>query len=199
MKKLLLNILAMAVAAVLLVWFAMLWLNIWTRHGDTISVPAVRSMQYDRAVDLLADEGLIGCVADSVYDRTTAPGTVIEQNPKAGTVVKEGREVYLTINAFSPKTVTLPTLTDISLRQARSILEGLEIKNIVEKRVPSDFKDLVIGVRYKGARLMPGARVPVNALIELEVGEGMPEYTATDTVAAENDAETVTDHLDLFE
>ncbi len=198
MKKLLLNLLLMGVATLVIVWLAMVWLGFWTRHGETISVPSVRSMPFDRAVSSLSAEGLVGIVSDSVYDNRTAPGTVIEQNPKAGTVVKEGREVFLTINAFSPKMVTLPTLTDISLRQARSILEGLEIRNIVERRVPSDFKDLVVGVRYKGARLMPGARVPVNATIELEVGEGMPEFVETDSVTS--DAEAVaTDHLDLFE
>lgn len=198
MKKLLLNLLLMGVATLVIVWLAMVWLGFWTRHGETISVPSVRSMPFDRAVSSLSAEGLVGIVSDSVYDNRTAPGTVIEQNPKAGTVVKEGREVFLTINAFSLKMVTLPTLTDISLRQARSILEGLEIRNIVERRVPSDFKDLVVGVRYKGARLMPGARVPVNATIELEVGEGMPEFVETDSVTS--DAEAVaTDHLDLFE
>ncbi len=93
--------------------------------------------------------------------------------------------------------VSLPTLTDISLRQARSILEGLEIKNVVEKRVPSDFKDLVLGVRYKGARLQPGARVPVNAVIELEVGEGLPDFTApVDSLGAAG-ADSV-EPLDLF-
>ncbi len=198
MKKLLLNLLLMGVAPLVIVWLAMVWLGFWTRHGETISVPSVRSMPFDRAVSSLSAEGLVGIVSDSVYDNRTAPGTVIEQNPKAGTVVKEGREVFLTINAFSPKMVTLPTLTDISLRQARSILEGLEIRNIVERRVPSDFKDLVVGVRYKGARLMPGARVPVNATIELEVGEGMPEFVETDSVTSDTEA-VATDHLDLFE
>ncbi len=65
--------------------------------------------------------------------------------------------------------------------------------------MPSDFKDLVVGVRYKGARLMPGARVPVNASIELEVGEGMPEFIETDSLAADTEAVVETDHLDLFE
>lgn len=197
MKKLLLNLLLMGVATLVIVWLAMVWLGFWTRHGETISVPSVRSMPFDRAVSSLSAEGLVGIVSDSVYDNRTAPGTVIEQNPKTGTVVKEGREVFLTINAFSPKMVTLPTLTDISLRQARSILEGLEIRNIVERRVPSDFKDLVVGVRYKGARLMPGARVPVNATIELEVGEGMPEFVETDSVTSDTEV-VATDHLDLF-
>ena len=111
---------------------------------------------------------------------------MIEQNPKAGTIVKEGREVFLTIHAFSPKMVTLPSLTDISLRQARSILEGLDIKNIVERRVPSEFKDLVLAVRYKGARLQAGARVPAGARIELEgVQELIPDSVSADTDAVE--------------
>ena len=94
--------------------------------------------------------------------------------------------------------VTLPTLTDISLRQAKSILEGLEIKNVVEKRIPSEFKDLVLGVYYKGRRLSPGARVPVNSTIELEVGQGLTDvYEDTDSVAEE--AVPTSEQLNLFE
>ena len=197
MKKIFLNIGLMIAVALIIGWLSMLWLDVWTRHGDTISVPAVRTRAYDKAISLLEAEGLKGIVADSVYDSRTAPGTVIEQNPKAGTIVKEGREVFLTIHAFSPKMVTLPSLSDISLRQARSILEGLDITNIVERRVPSEFKDLVLAVRYKGARLQAGARVPVNARIELEVGEGVQEsFTDTDSVSA--DTEAIESHLDLF-
>lgn len=199
MKKIFIHLGLMIVAALIIGWLAMLWLDSWTRHSETITVPAVRSLAYDRAVDMLATEGLKGIVADSVYDRHTKPGTVIEQNPKAGTIVKEGREVFLTINAFSPKMVTLPTLTDISLRQARSILEGLEITNVVERRVPSDFKDLVLSVRYKGSRLHPGARVPINATIELEVGEGMPEIMPDDLAGESEDATDKSDEqIDLF-
>ena len=197
MKKIFLNIGLMIAVALIIGWLSMLWLDVWTRHGDTISVPAVRTLAYDKAISLLEAEGPKGIVADSVYDSRTAPGTVIEQNPKAGTIVKEGREVFLTIHAFSPKMVTLPSLSDISLRQARSILEGLDITNIVERRVPSEFKDLVLAVRYKGARLQAGARVPVNARIELEVGEGVQEsFTDTDSVSA--DTEAIESHLDLF-
>lgn len=198
MKKIFLHLGLMMVAALVIGWLAMLWLDFWTRHGETIAVPAVRALAYDRAVDMLAAEGLKGIVADSVYDNRTLPGTVIEQNPKSGTIVKEGREVYLTINAFSPKMVTLPTLTDISLRQARSILEGLEIRNVVERRVPSEFKDLVLSVRYKGSRLHPGARVPVNATIELEVGEGMSDIMMTDSISGDSTVSEAGEQLDLF-
>lgn len=197
MKKILLHIGLMILAGIAIAWLAMMWLDVWTRHGDTIVVPSVKSMSYERAAQTLEDDGLLALLSDSVYDTRTAPGTVIEQNPKAGTVVKEGREIYLTINAFSPKMVTLPSLTDISLRQAKSILEGLEVKNVVERRIPSDFKDLVLAVRYKGNRLSPGARIPVSATIELEVGEGLPDILESDSIA-EDELEH-SEQLDLFQ
>jgi len=197
MKKIFLHIGLMILIGLVIVWLAMLWLDQWTRHGDTIVVPSVKSLPYDKASETLESDGLTALLSDSVYDNRTAPGTVIEQNPKPGTVVKEGREIYLTINAFSPKMVTLPSLTDISVRQARSILEGLEIKNVVERRVPSDFKDLVLAVRFKGNRLSPGARVPVSARIELEVGEGVPEILESDTTVVEDLEHS--EQLDLFQ
>ena len=197
MKKIFLHIGLMILAGIAIAWLAMMWLDVWTRHGDTIVVPTVKSLSYDQASQTLKKDGLVALLSDSVYDNRTAPGTVIEQNPKAGTVVKEGREIYLTINALSPKMVTLPSLTDISLRQAKSILEGLEIKKVVEKRVPSDFKDLVLAVRYKGNRLSPGARVPVSATIELEVGEGLPDIVESDSIAEEELEHS--EQLDLFQ
>lgn len=196
MKKIFINIGLMIVAFVIICWLATLWLKVWTRHGDTIPVPAVRSLSYNSAISLLEGEGLKGIVSDSIYDAHSQPGTVIEQNPKAGTIVKEGREVFLTITAFSPKMVTLPSLSDMSVRQARSILEGLEISHIVERRVPSEFKDLVLSVRYNGSRLMPGARVPVSATIELEVGEGINDIPL-DSVP-DPDAVQPSEQLDLF-
>lgn len=194
MKKILLHLGIIIIASIFVVWLSMEWLNVWTRHDATLTVPSVKSLDYPEAAARLEEKGLVAVLSDSVYDKGTRPGNVIEQNPKAGTVVKEGREIYLTINAFSPKMVTLPALTDISVRQARSILEGLEIHNIIERRVPSEFKDLVISVRYKGTRISPGARVPVNAPIELEVGEGMPDFN-NDTIS--NGAQGV-EQLDIF-
>lgn len=196
MKKILMHIGLMVLVGLAVAWMAMLWLDKWTRHGDTIVVPSVKTYSFERATQALKEDGLLAILSDSVYDNRTAPGTVIEQNPKAGTVVKEGREIYLTINAFSPKMVTLPSLTDISVRQAKSILEGLEIKKVIEKRVPSDFKDLVLAVRYNGSRLSPGARVPVSATIELEVGEGLLDVLETDSIPAEESVPT--EQLDLF-
>ncbi|MDE6581122.1 MAG: hypothetical protein K2K47_01160, partial [Duncaniella sp.] len=118
---------------------------------------------------------------------------VINQNPRPGAKVKRGRTVYVTINAFTPRMVTIPSLADNSVRQARTTLSGLGITRITERRVPSDYHDLVLGVIYKGKRLSPGARVPVDATIELEIGQGAAEMPES-----ADDAPAEGEELDLL-
>ncbi len=170
-----LNLVAMIAILLLLGWLSLTWMNVWTGHGEEQVVPNVEGQHYDAAVDVLLAQGLKVELSDSVYDDSVRPGVVVDQNPKEGAKVKEGRVIYLTVNAFSPKTVTLPRLTDMSARQARSILTGLGFKNVTEVPVVSEYKDLVLGARYDNKRLSPGARVPVSARITLEVGDGMPD------------------------
>ena len=191
-----LNLLAMVAIFCGLVWLAMVWLDVWTGHGEEEIVPDVKGVQFDVAVERLNDAGLKVELSDSVYVNDVAPGTVVEQNPKVNAKVKPGRVVYLTINAFSPKMVTVPRLTDISVRQARSILEGLGIKKVNEVKIISDYENLVLGVKYNGVRLAPGARVPVTATITLEVGEGLPDEVMEDDTVASSQLPAI-EHLDL--
>ena len=173
--KILLNLLAMILLGVLLLWLGTVWLDVWTGHGEYQEVPDVRRVSYDEAVQKLEAEGFVVELSDSVYDNSASPGMVVEQNPKVNTKVKHGRTVYLTVNAFAPRSVTIPALTDMSLRQARSILEGLGIKDIEVREVPSEYQDLVLNVTRDGHRLMPGARIPTTSKVVIEVGAGMQE------------------------
>lgn len=90
MKKILLHIGLMLIVAVAIGWLAMLWLDVRTRHDSTITVPTVKSMTFEKAERILADEGLVAVLSDSVYDKSTRPGTVIEQNPQ-GRHRRQGR------------------------------------------------------------------------------------------------------------
>ena len=173
--KIVLNILAMIGVAIVLLWLGTLWLDIWTDHGKYEVVPDVRKLAYSDAVARLEEKGFVAELNDSVYDNSAFPGMVVEQNPKVDTKVKHGRTIYLTVNAFAPRSVTVPSLTDMSLRQARSILEGLGGKNIEVVEVPSEFQDLVLNVTRDGHKLMPGARIPTTSRVVIEVGAGMQE------------------------
>lgn len=175
--KVLVNLLIMCGVGIVILWIATLWLDSWTHHGEYLVVPDVKGKSFQDARNTLVNEGFTVELTDSIYDTSTRPGTVVEQNPKVGTKVKDGRLIYVTINAFSPKSVTIPSLTDISLRQAQSSLQGLGINNITVRMVPSDFKDLVLKATRNGVPLSAGARIAVDSHIVLEVGDGnvMPD------------------------
>ncbi len=191
--KVLLNLIAIIASGIVLIWLGPIWLDVWTNHGEYKVVPDVRRLPYSEAVERLSADGFIVELSDSVYDDNAGPGVVTEQNPKMNTKVKEGRTVYLTVNAFSPRSVTIPSLTDMSLRQARSILEGLGIKNITVSEVPSEYRDLVLAVKRDGRTLMPGARIPATSKLVIEVGTGLQENNG-DSIIIDNDS---TDFLNL--
>ena len=165
------------------VWMTLIGLDVWTEHGKFEIVPNMRGLSYSQAASALTAAGLQPELSDSIYDDTTAPGTVLEQSPRANTKVKPNRVVYLTINAFSPKMVSVPSLADMSLRQARSTLEGIGIKKIKEHYVPSEYRDLVIGAKFNGITLKPGARIPTSATVTIEVGGGLPDEEDSVAVA----------------
>lgn len=168
--------------AVLLGWLALIFLDIWTEHGKTTVVPEIRNSSYASAALKLDDAGLSIEISDSIYDESMSPGTVIESWPKAGAVVKPGREVYVTITSFSPRQVVVAMpLTGVSSRQAVSYLEGLGISNIRLVKVPSQFADLVEDAKYKGRDITVGMQLPVNAAVTLDVGCVPQDYFDEET------------------
>lgn len=93
-------ILAVAVIGILIVYFS---IAIFTRHGQTRTVPGVENTSYTEAIQRLHDAGLRYEIRDSLYRDDVKPGYVIEQFPKRNSTVKPGRKVFLYINAVSPK------------------------------------------------------------------------------------------------
>ena len=179
-------LIAVAFTALLLVWLLLLFLNIWTHHGDDSTVPEIKDMTYAQARATLdaADLGIE--ISDSIYDTTIPAGTVVESWPKAGSQVKRGRSVYVTVTAFSPKHVTLSMpITGVSVRQAVSYLNALGITGIRFVNVPSQYPDLVESAHADGRPLGVGSMIPVNASVVLEVGTYVAPEEPTDSVSAE--------------
>lgn len=171
--KIVVNLLAMLAICVGLFLVVALSLDFWTRHGSEIAVPNVKGLPFEEARSILDSQDFEVVLQDSVYEEDVRPGYVVEQNPSDMAVVKPGRTVYLTINAFYPRKIALPTLTDISERQALTTLEGIGFKNVTVHHVPSEYDGLVFSVLVNGQRVAPGTRVPLTARIALEVGTGI--------------------------
>ncbi len=187
------HIMLIAVTAVFLSLAALLFLDIWTDHGKTATVPDIKGVPYTTAATLLDECGLGIEVSDSVYDSSSAPGIVTESWPRPHTTVKPGRTVYVTINALSPRQITINVpLVDISSRQAVAYLEGLGLKNIRTEYVPGQFDDLVKGAYCNGRQLGNGSVIPITASVTVIVTRAYEENTADSTEVAST-AETATE------
>lgn len=186
----LMNIIYIIAATALLLWLMMCFLDFWTFHGEERVVPDVKGQTFETAAGNVDISGLNAVISDSVFDSYNRPGIIVEQTPIPGARIKKGGNVYLTIVAFTPKLITVPDFYNASVRQARSIFEGLGIKEIREVPITSEYAGLVLGARFNGVQLQPGARIPVSAVITLEVGTGLEIFDETgadiDSVAIDN-------------
>lgn len=169
------NLLAMALVVVALVWGVFKWLDIYTRHDVSVTVPDVKGMLLPEAQQLLEKHSLKTVVSDSTYSPSQPGGMVLEMLPAQGAVVKEGRSVYLTVNTNRPPMRVIPDLIDnSSLRQAEAKLLAMGFKLGENDSIEGE-EDWIYGIKYKGAHLQNGDEVPVGATLVLEVGSG--EYS----------------------
>lgn len=173
--------------ALLLITSVLYGLDIYTRHGEFVTVPEVRRMQAEDAVALLARYGLRSEVIDSVYVDDVVKGAVVEQIPKEGSPVKDDRIVFLTINSTLSRKVTVPDVRDMSDRQAVAILIGAGFPQPEIEYVASEYKDLVLDVVYNGISVDRGQKFPVTSRLTLFVGNGMGEMMQ-DTITTVEDS-----------
>ena len=186
----LMNLLYIILTGSLLIWMLLWFLDFWTFHGEERVVPDVKGQTYESAAGNVDISGLNAIISDSVFDSYSRPGTVVEQTPIPGARIKKGGNVYLTVVAFSPKLITVPDFYNVSARQARSMFEGIGIKEIREVPVTSEYAGLVLGAKFNGVALQPGARIPISAVVTIEVGTGYGESFETgadiDSMAIDN-------------
>lgn len=163
-----------AVVLGLLLWLILMWLNSYTNHGETITVPdfnGVKAADLDKVIE---GKNLHYAIIDSVWDAKAVKGAVIRQEPEANAAVKEGRTVYLYITSTQPPSVQMPKLIDRSLRQAITMIHayGFKLDNNI-KYVPDQCANCVLEQLVKGKRIQPGENVPKGTTISLVVGQGL--------------------------
>lgn len=171
------NLVLMAVAVFGLLWGLSSWLGSYTHHDERIEVPDLSGVEADEAIRFLEHMGLKALVIDSVYT-DARPGAVIEQLPVAGLPVKNGRIIYLTINAKSQRMVRMVDVREWSSRQAQTRLRELGFVIDSIRQVASEFDDLVLEVRAGGRNVVPGKEYPYRTRLALCVGSTHVELVA---------------------
>ncbi len=172
-KSFFLNLLLAIAIIILLVLLVIYSLRSYTNHGESLSVPNFSGLTLNEVNQLITEKNLRFEINDSTYIAGVAPGTVLDQSPIAGAIVKEGRNIFITISATSPDEIAMPKLTDISLRQAQNILQtdGLVLGEVTY--VPSEYSDLVLSQMIDSTDIDVGTMVSKGTVINLTVGQSM--------------------------
>ena len=163
------NLTMIFITAGLLVILTLVFLHLYTRHGQNIVVPKLEGLQINEANTILNAKGLHIEIVDSIYNRDAVPGAILDQTPKANNKVKEGRSIYVTVYSKNPQQVIVPGLIDYSTRQAMALLNSLGFTQISIEEVPSEYSGLVLAVEYHGRPLAPDEKVPAGSQLNLVV------------------------------
>lgn len=164
------NLLAAFSIVLMLVVGAMIFLNVFTKHNQELSVPDLANMLVDEAQVVAEQAGMRVDVTDSAFVKRMRRGAVYRQNPAPGSKVKKGRRIALTINAVNPRQITMPDLIGYSTRQAKAELlsRGLVLGKLIY--VQDMATNNVLRQLHGNTEIEPGTMVESESVIDLVVG-----------------------------
>ena len=119
--------------------------------GKSFILPDVLNKEIYEAFDILEKEN-INLKVQTHYFSNFPLGTVVNQAPKGGVKIKEGRTVYLVINAPEQITLNMPDITGMKYEEALNIisndviskLPNVIINNKVESREDIQENNIVL-------------------------------------------------------
>lgn len=168
------NLILAAAFIIVLIISASVLLRVVTKHGKTVTAPDFTNLTVAQAQELAHNSHVSVKVVDSVFVRRLSGGVVYRQLPKAGSKVKEGRSIFLTINSVVPRKVVMPNLYGYSVTEARSELQnrGLNmgylnyVRDIATNTV---LEQMVDGVEVKaGDLVVSGSTVDLTVAVASE-------------------------------
>lgn len=141
-----------------------------TNHNMTCVVPDFSEMTLAEAIKAADENGMQVKVSDSVFIKTMERGKVYRQMPEAGSYVKKGRRVFLTMNCIIPKKVRMPNLVGLTMRQAKAELlsSNLHLGKLIY--VDDIATNNVISQLYRGNEIDKNTQIEIGSKIDLVVG-----------------------------
>ena len=153
--------------------FFFLYLPASTNHGETVTVPKLKGMTTQELSDYLDDRNLDFEISDCTFIVGAKPLTVLSQYPLDGSLVKEGRKIYITISALNAPQIQMPKLADRSLQSAEQILKSFGLLKGELKYVPDLAEGQVLKQLFNGKEIAPGTMIAKGSKIDLVVGDGL--------------------------
>jgi beta-lactam-binding protein with PASTA domain len=165
------HLLYMLGVSVVIVVLAFLLIKVIARQGKEYELPDI----YGVSLQELESNNPLHfkyVVIDSVYHADKEGGLVVQQDPKAGTMVKTHRKIYVTVTTYAPADVVLPELSNMTVRSAVSALEAAGLRCGKLRFVDSPYRNVILECTSKGKMVYAGQKMDQGAVVDLTVGIG---------------------------
>ncbi|MFK7050490.1 MULTISPECIES: PASTA domain-containing protein [Flavobacterium] len=160
----------------------MQWISFTTNHGQEITVPNLSKLTLEEAEEKLDELDLDYELLDTTdYNPAFPKLSIVQQDPKPGSKVKQNRVIYVKINAEEYAKVRLPDLIQKTYRQAVPTLNALGLSVGDTTYVPNLAKDMVLEMNINGKPIRPGQQVLKMTRINLVLGDGKIGFEEEDT------------------
>jgi len=167
------NLILAFILFIIIIFLTFKWLKVYTRHNQALSVPDLTGLTIKEVQNVLSRKKLKYVLFDSVYVNEFERGTVVDQHPAPGFIVKKKRKIFLTMNSVNPEKIVMPDLVNLTLRQALSKLKscGLRVGDMIYE--PDLAINEVLEQKYNGYPIKKGDTLIRNSRIDLVIGKGL--------------------------
>jgi eukaryotic-like serine/threonine-protein kinase len=149
-----------------------------SRGPELVAVPDVTGLSESDATAELQDAGFTVTSRTQESD-AAAPGTVLDQDPAAGTDLQAGDTVTVTV-AEEPSDVAIPDVRGQELEDAEAAIRAADLVPAVEEKAVRDPDEdgIVLNQRPRGRRIAPGSTITLVVGVFDDSGLD-PDPTAT--------------------
>lgn len=170
-KSFLINLVLALIFAAIVIWGIFKFIDSYTLHDKTISVPPLEGLTITEVETLLSEKKLRYAILDSIYIADAEKGVILEQNPLPDDLVKENRTIYITVSKIVPPKISMSDVVDMSLRLAIAKIESYGLKVKTQQRA-SECVNCVLSQQLNGKEIKPNEKVEKGSTILLTVGIG---------------------------
>lgn len=172
MKKIGISAAAAIGLIIVLVFGVNRFLSIYTHHDEKIPVPVLYGLEVPEVERLLDELGLRYEVRDSLFQEGMPRNAVLSQDPDTNEFVKEGRIIYISINASETPKIRMPDLNHKNINQAIMIIESMGLKVGKIDTTQDIAEDAVLEQKINGKKIKPDTEIGQGTVIDLVIGDG---------------------------
>lgn len=176
------NLLGLAGAGVLFLLLVMLWLRLYTQHGQKITVENYLDALVTDAIRDARTKRLNMVIEDSIFVVGRTGGIILAQNPKPGSKVKKNRRIYVTVTKTEADLIPVSSLPAMYGHEINSVRKSLRQRFAIDSEIlASVFDDgppnMVMAVVFNGDTIIDATRkaddflIPKGALLHFIVSK----------------------------